>query len=642
METRVDGAKASLVLDPTIDMSEEPHYYIEKAGSYVRYYQDKTKNSSTSSVSFSVVPPSKDIAIDKHIYIECDAKITVDWTSNGAAPPVYSDPLGSIYEPTSNTLNDAGTAGGLTRYLGGDNCALRWMPFQNCCNTVQIAFNDQSISLQMSDFIDALGRFGNSKDEQNHELSTAPSMNDVYTNLQDYQRWGDTFNPFATYGANPAQLARGGHKIRVVWLDGAGAETDVEADARKSVLYARWREPLMISPLLFGRRVNEKGFVGITNLDFVFNMGDLRRMLTQVSRAVNAVDGNEPSTAEKRLANVTVEWNQDPQLSLRYVTPPAGEIIPYVNQYPYYRVNRYPTDIGAVAGGTASEVSMNNVQLSSVPKRLYLYIRESNASRTSLTNRRLWESADSYCKITGINVQFMNEAGLLASATDFDLFEMSQRNGLKENWVQWSEMGGGVVCVDFSRDIGICEPDKAVGSRGQFQCQVKINYVNNLRYPVPLTAYMVVVEEGIMTVEGTSTSISVGSVLAQNVLQATQLSALERVPYYEANNEFYGGSFMGFLRRVGRKIKSGAKAAMPYIKKGLEFAGPALEAMAPTAAPLIREGVSLADKLLGAGYSEEQVRQMLSQKPARGGLMTGAGLVSGGAVASKRTLKKKM
>ena len=86
MESRVDGVKASLVLDPTIDMSEEPHYYIEKPGNYVRYYQDQTKNSSTSSIAFSVVPPTKDVAIDKHIYIELDAVFTVVWGAKGTDP----------------------------------------------------------------------------------------------------------------------------------------------------------------------------------------------------------------------------------------------------------------------------------------------------------------------------------------------------------------------------------------------------------------------------------------------------------------------------------------------------------------------------------------------------------------------------
>ena len=571
--SKVDGVNAKLVIDPRVDAEEQPTYYIEKAADYVRYYQDV----STSSIHFSIVPPNKNIYVNKKMYIT----LTADFTFAGDAG------VGNVLMPSI-------TYGGV-EYLAGQTDALRWMPLQSVTESLSITLNQTTISQNLSDFIEALSRNGLTEHYEARDLSLGPSMHDQFQALGDWVRFGNARNPLASYGNNPLQPPRGA--VQAVLT----SNTQTAA-----VVRVTWTEPVMMSPLLFSK-LDQKGFLGLTNIDVTWNLGDLSRMWSH-----DAVNNNVLSGPP------TVAFVGNPRMRLLYLTPPLIEHpLPLTSKYPYYEVNRYPTDLGVINAGLSNQAfSSNNIQLSSIPKRIFLFARERNADRD-------YTSADSYARIDQIRVQFDNKNALLGSAEIQDLYSLSVSNGLQMSYPQFSFHCGSVVCLDFGRDISL-DAYQSVGMHGQYQLQIDFEISNVSEENRSYTWYIVTVNEGIFTISNTETSLEVGNVRPFNVLEASQHLKLQRLPYHEAY-DYMGGSFWSSLKRIGRKALDigkkafhGVQTAMPYIKKGAEIIGPLLAA---------------------AGYSEAEIKQIMHE--AQGAGITGAGITGGRKIAPRRKLRKR-
>lgn len=581
-ENLVDNIQANLVLDPRIDIDEVPHYNILKGSEYVRYNQNISTSYSTSSAHFSVVPPNKDIVVDKKIYI--DLEFQFQFTGDAG--------VGNLMLP-SVTYNGVD-------YLAGQTDALRYMAFQQICENLSITFNQTTVSQNLSDYLEALTRAGFTDKYENHDLSVSPSMHDQFQELGDWNIWGAARNPLNSYGNNSTQQPRGGLEYIIT------ANTQTAA-----TVLVKWSELLLISPLAM-TKLEHKGFLGLTNIDFTFNLGDLSRMWCHDTANNWTVGGAVPA--------INVSWTKAPQLRLCYLTPPKSEVLPYINKYPYTEINRYPTDSGSsLAAGSSNKISGNNIQLSSIPKRMFIVVREKNADRN-------YTKADAYARIDGVEIQFNNKNALLGSATSRDLFELSVRNGLQMSWAQWNQFCGSVLCVDFGNDISLGDAE-AVGSFGQFQLQVDVNYTNIGSQAKNYALYLIIASEGVFTMEGTSSRLNVGNVFPHNVLEGMQLADLERVPYHQ-QTDYVGGSFMGFLRRMGRKLGRALHKGIKFGKKAL----PMIQEYGPKAVGIAEK---IAPMLLAAGYSSHEIHSFLGREAVA------AGSVTSGARATRKNISRR-
>ncbi len=158
-----------------------------------------------------------------------------------------------------------------------------------------------------------------------------------------------------------------------------------------------------------------------------------------------------------------------PQLLFRYSTPNELQAIPQSLTYPYYVVDRYPYDFGAtIAAGASSTLVSNNIQLKSIPERIYVVARNNNTTMLADPYH-----TDTFMAITGIRVNWNNYSGLLSNATQADLYRMSQKAGCSLSWQQWSGLGmyvsgsnttqlagpGSVLCICMGDDIGLSDTE---------------------------------------------------------------------------------------------------------------------------------------------------------------------------------------
>jgi len=627
---KIEGLDAKLLIDPRVDFEEEPKYIIEKSGDYVRYYQEISTSFSNSSIAFSVVPPSPNVGVSKKVAID----VGVEFVFTGVPAP------GGTLFPETTELGD--------RVLLPGTDALRWYPLHQVCESLSVTFNQATVSQNLSDYIEPLARVAQGYSLRREDLSIGPSMHDQYSEYGDFLIHGSGRNPLGDYGENSAEQPRGA--LRYVITAGNGV------DETTATIRVEWSEMIMMSPMLF-QRMEQKSFIGLTNIDWVFNLGDLAHMWSH-----DPVNG----------ANITAisgSFYKSPQLRLCYITPTSVEGKPPKTQrYPFYEVQRYKTNMSTVySSGDSDRVSSNNIQLHSIPNKLYVVIKPSKQFKNDGANK--WELADSYARIDAVEVNFDNKNALLGSANSRDLYNLSLFNGLDMSWTAWSRFVGSVLCIDFGHDIGLNE-EQAVGMLGTFQLQVDALFTNIAGGDRQYEMQLITVTEGVLTIEDTYARRDTGLVQAKDILDAAKAGRLARISHYEVM-QFDGGSFFNKLKKLGRKVAHGVGAAgsaalhfgeqhsavlkelghlvEKYGPEAAQKIGPLVRKYGPTVAKVAATALPL---LLAAGYSEEMAGGALmemgyspdeiDQAMKAYHEMAGAGVTAGGLTGGRRAQKKRL
>lgn len=445
--------------------------------------------------------------------------------------------------------------------------AFRAFPLSSIMNTLSVTLNNTTVSINMSDIIHPLLRYNTGADIRDREYSMTPSMLDQY---QNYASGTATVrNPLGGYGDVYPETARGGFEYTGI----ANSETD-------AVIEATLSEFLYLSPFVFGHG-DKAGFIGIQNMDFNFTWNtNLRRIWSHAVHAGSTIN------------SINVEFLM-PSLKFKYITPSKVQTIPKTAVYPYYSVNRYPTNRGEeFAPNLSRTLSTQNIQLQSIPRRMYIFARKQNIDLT-------YEHTDTYFRIDNISVNWNNQSGLLSSASEQDLYRMCVKNGLNMSWSQFNggptttmsgtneQFGtiGSVLCIEFGTDIALA-PEEAPGMLGTYQIQMDVGVTNvNESLAITPTLYVIVISEGTFTIRNNNCISQVGVISRREVLASQQNQSL----YVDYNDivDAYGGNFWSGVKHFGERIYKGIRKAYkkvaPYVKK---------------AAPYVKRGVKIAEKLL--------------------------------------------
>ena len=568
MSNSVVPLKIVQTLDPVTRINSERAFAVLKGGDRVTYKPVCSTSYNNSTFQFSAPPPSPGTIVDRKILLK--VPVTIDFV---------------------------GTSGGTL--LNENNDAFRSYPLSNAMNTLAVSINNTSVSINMSDVIQPLLRYNTDSGLKDREYSTTPSMLDQhqkYNGLTDGNR-----NPLAPYN-NSFRQTRGGFPYTVVSNTATNAQ--ITADLA---------ELLYLSPLSFGK-FDHSGFIGVQNMDFniTFN-SDLGNRLWSHSNAAGST-----------LTTVTVTFGQ-PCLLFKYITPNVTEPIPRAAIYDYYSVNRYPTTqtfSPPLAANASTTINSQNIQLQSIPRRLYIFARKANRTVTD---------PDTFLSIENISVNWNNNSGLLSSAQKEDLYQISVANGCDMSWSQWSggpvynatlgsQVGtvGSVLALESGRDICL-NPDECPGQLGTYQLQMSVGVknANQTDALADVTLFVIVVSEGSFTIIDNNAISQIGIVTKKDVIESKNAPLI----HYQDVQHIYGGNFFSGLKNFASRIWDGIKKALPMVKKALPYVAQGLQ----TAEQLI--------PLLGLGEEEEEyIRQMMEQR--------GAGVVGGRRMTRKQLRKK--
>lgn len=342
----------------------------------------------------------------------------------------------------------------------------------------------------------------------------------------------------------------------------------------------------------------------------------------------------------------TVTFN-NPVLLFKYVTPSLLQKLPRSISYPYFSVDRYPTVASSALAPDAQVIlQSNNIQLKSIPRKIYFFARRQNSDESMTTT-------DTYFGIKNISVNWNNESGLLSSATQQDLYNISKKNGVNLSWSQWagdysfvgqtpantSKIGlvGSIICLEMGTDIALRE-DECPGMLGTYQLQINatIKNINTVDTITP-ALYLIIVSEGVFTVLDNRSVSQIGVVSKMDVID----SRLSPFVDYNMLYNIHGGNFWSSLKSFGQKVLHGLERAHDFIKQHkLLSKGLSAASLIPQAAPFAGPASAVARTL---GYGDGGVlvdpSQFAPYGPAEGAGRRKAHKKRGGALMSRAELR---
>jgi hypothetical protein len=445
----------------------------------------------------------------------------------------------------------------------GTNDALRQFPIQSITDVLTVQLNGETLSQNTSDFMNAIMCFNNTVEDRNGAISTSPGMPDQYQAYQDWATYGSGRNPLADYGENSSEMTRGGFPI-------------VLAGDKKSFT-CEVVEPLFLSPFLSGQS-DEEAFVNINQLNLSF------RFVQNTNRVLcHSVLGNAITT-------VTVSFTQAPEILLNYISPQITMPLPTVQTVSYSKLQQYIKPVTGFVAGSSQVCISDSIKLSMIPSAMYLFVRHARSASNYLVS-------DSYAKLSNINVLWNNQSGLLATASDQELYSITHRCGSNLSWPQYSKYRGSVFAVEFGEDIGL-QANECAGVAGQYTIQVQAT-ATNLSTTGDFEYFVVFDMPGTTSVFENGCRSSIGNYSESMVLAAHQSSE-------EMSHEVYssihgggrrgGGKFMGRFKNFIHKVSGG-------IQKAAQFAQPFVDKVAPEYSQLVRGVGSVAGEVsnLSAG-----------------------------------------
>lgn len=598
-----------LVKDPRTITKNKRMYAVLQGGSDNNTKVFTTSSISNSSIQFHVPPPGN-VIVDRMVYLSIPIRLTFTGDATNTSP--------NLLLPNRD--------------------APRAFPLSGAMETLNMTINGLSIAINMSDVIHALTRYNTGRKDKQLYYSGTPNCPDQSQQYSDL--FGGVRSPLASYGdsVDESVMPRGGYPFTIVSNTATQAVVDMVVT-----------EPIFLSPLLWGSYEEQSGgFVNVDSMDFniTFVNGAGNRMWSH--------DDSQNNVAPffNRIISTSAQFQgfapafsypqSQPRLQFKYITPQLSDMysVNTPSTYSYFDVLRYPTEIPPIPYSptySGIQTVSNNIQLASIPRRMYIYARPRNTELTSTPNL-----TDTYCGISKLEIQFENRTGLLSGASQYQLYEMSAKNGCNMSWTQWSgypvnttgafgigianqKFGtvGSVMCVEFGTDICLKEYE-APGMNGQFQLVVNASFYNadpsGAKDNIPLTYYIVIVNEGSLTIPGYGRALNqIGVLSKEDVLNAQRNPFVDYCDLRKIN----GGNFLSGLKRFGENIASVLKKSAPYVKKGLK--------VAKEVAPYVRDAIQLG-RMVAAG----EERKPMKKKSKKGGV------VVGGKTMTKKMLAERM
>lgn len=548
------------VMDPRLQIHQNRDYVVLRGAQVNNCTQYFATNINNSATAITCNPPNSSIAISRYVLKRFIFDISITGTNTGASNILVP----GFYAPRS-------------------------LPILSVTNSESISINNDTLSVApQRQFMPNLMCYHNLFEQRNGQLSIAPTMLDQF---QEYSLGaGSLRNPLATYrDGSPYEVPRGGYIGMQILTN-----TSTTATMRLTVT-----EPIFLSPLVWDRHSNyTSALVGVESMAYQCTFADLRRVLSIVrNQGAPGVINIPESGIVVNLVEASLLFN--------YLTPDPIEPIPRSLVSSYFSPISYPTRSStsvpawtnrAVAPSSIT-MTMQSVQLSNIPRRIYIYARQDDSVLTS-------ESSDTFLSlpqegnplvVTWGNNQFCS------TWTTQDIYNVSVKNGYGYSFSQFMDTMGSVICLELGTDLGLSSDESASLLMNQ-QLGLTCRFVNtNPTNAVTPTLYVVVVSEGTFNMSNGSCSHSLG------VLTRTQIINARTSPTvtYESRQNVYGGSFYDKLKSAASSLNNFAKRNRVVSSALKAFPHPVAKSMGYAAQAL--------------GYGNRKRRSSRSKRRMRGG-----------------------
>jgi hypothetical protein len=301
----------------------------------------------------------------------------------------------------------------------------------------------------------------------------------AYPDQTLYYSESDTFvtSPFGSYGDSIDHVSRNSLPL-VFQAPNGNPVLDANNTQGSATFKITICEPLIMSPLVFDKHwYRRPGFTLINNI--IINMTIDPAAIQRIWRQ---------STGDLvTYNNVQVSFDQ-PSLLLYYKTLPTYITPPNTLSYPFASIQNfiYQYSNQITPAQPTFQLTTNTVQFQTIPHRILICVTK---SRQQLT----YNDADAFVPITNINITWDNKSGVLSTLTQYDLYQICVKNGLKMSWGNFSEQEirlfnqqinksfhgtSAPIALDFGTDIALLKEDFP-GKKGTWNFQITVSCVNN-------------------------------------------------------------------------------------------------------------------------------------------------------------------
>jgi len=269
-------------------------------------------------------------------------------------------------------------------------------------------------------------------------------------------------NPIRSYRDGTYESpARGDGYYNLVAMDNTVIPANTTQDR---VVVFEATEAILCPPFFFEKREEQPALFGVKTLDVSINWnGNLGSCLWSRIEAVGGVS-----------ATITDVSITQPYMYLETFTPQTGYVIPKQIAYDVFDMKAYTQGGQSVVAGATSTLYNNNILLgNSCPTRLFVFARRNSRNLTPL-------QANTFLRITGVSCQFNNTTGLLSGASPQQLWDMSRKNGLEQEYEEWFGrrigatrcLSGGMILIDPSKDMGLDTTTNGVSGNNQLSLEL--------------------------------------------------------------------------------------------------------------------------------------------------------------------------
>ena len=517
--------KTVLVRDSVIgDITSDIDFAVKSGASQTTYQRFPSTSSSNSAIIFNVQVPSENVVIGRDILITSGLSLTI--LAGSQTDAQYQVPVGNL------------------AFDYGKTDAFQAFPLSSLFTTATAQINNTTCSINLQDALPSLLRMNDSRELYRFN-STTPSLPD-----QAYGEYvngvGANNNPLASYATasyDVDQVPRGAFPVAIgVEHYIAGVLTDDSLES--TALTDTWRitiqtvvsEPLFLSPFIFGEpQFNCQGLLGINNMTFTLNVDSTcKRVLSSATPYITSVALGTPTNPNGFTSTSAVgligTQPSAPALLFKFLSTQPSDLIQTKNIVPYMDYPRYLTNVAnqpAVASHASSTLTSSNLQINQIPDLFIINVRKPMSSQK-------WTDSSSFLTINSISINLNNQSGLLSSASQYDLWRMSVKNGSTQSWAEFSGQAsigsadglgevvpstGSLLVINPAYDLSL--PDYiSCGSLGNYNFQFQCNVSNQFSETITPEIIVICVNSGIFTTQQGVSAVYTGILTKEMVLNA--------------------------------------------------------------------------------------------------------------------------
>ena len=511
--------------------------------------------------------PSESVIMDREVMWEADLQLT------------FTVPLATV--PASALALNYGVTDSLNQF-----------PLNSLVSTASVNINNASISVNTRDIKDVLVRM---HDDEKFSKYNCPHMSDKRLKRYSDMALSES-NPLGSFlSAKGGSIPRGSHPIKSLTVvrtvpSNASLNRNLNSTAStKAELVAGLTRPagddaswvitvsftvceplLFLSPFIFGETNNRAGLYGINNMNLTFDIDNsARRAWSSGSTCASSY-------------SVSLTGLTNNKLKFKFLTSQPSDVISNLNVLPHVDYQRYITNLQSVTANTTVTVNSNALQLSQIPNKIYVVVRKP-------LNTCTVADSNSFFAIESCTVNFNNLNGILSGANTTELYQLSKKNGSKQDLYQY--MGGGAtgllgsdsydktcgsILVLSAQDLHL--PDYlANSSSGQFSFQFQLT-VRNLDSVTVIPEMVIICENQGFFVTQSGQSTTMSSLMTKDlVLSSTMNQHGESEEYVKSMNGDKPAVTIKNIPLLNKTKMSGSGVRSGGARSGGAFSGGAFQ-----------------------------------------------------------------